>query len=89
MWTTNVPEWLSLQFGTGKMGAPIVTVNTNYRAHELEYLLRQSDAKTIILIENFRDHSFIHTLQEYCRLRMLHSTTQSKSGGGSSLSIHL
>ncbi|TKI48925.1 AMP-binding protein [Lysinibacillus tabacifolii] len=66
VWTTNVPEWVQLQFGTGKMGAPIVTVNTNYRAHELEYLLRQSDAKTIILIENFRDHSFIHTLQEIC-----------------------
>ncbi|MFJ5766136.1 AMP-binding protein [Lysinibacillus sp. NPDC093210] len=66
VWTTNVPEWVQLQFGTGKMGAPIVTVNTNYRAHELEYLLRQSDAKTIILIENYRDHSFINTLQEIC-----------------------
>ncbi|MGE7842456.1 AMP-binding protein [Lysinibacillus sp. NPDC093712] len=66
VWTTNVPEWVQLQFGTGKMGAPIVTVNTNYRAHELEYLLKQSDAKTIILIENYRDHSFLNTLQEIC-----------------------
>ncbi|KOY84045.1 AMP-binding protein [Lysinibacillus macroides] len=66
VWTTNVPEWVQLQFGTGKMGAPIVTVNTNYRASELEYLLKQSDAKTIFLIENYRDHSFIHTLQELC-----------------------
>lgn len=66
VWTTNVPEWVQLQFGSGKMGAPIVTVNTNYRAHELEYLLRQSDATTIFLIENFRDHSFINTLQEIC-----------------------
>ena len=66
VWTTNVPEWVQLQFGTGKMGAPIVTVNTNYRASELEYLLKQSDSKTIILIENFRDHSFINTLQELC-----------------------
>jgi len=64
VWTTNVPEWVQLQFGTGKMGAPIVTVNTNYRASELEYLLKQSDAKTIFLIENYRDHSFINTLQE-------------------------
>ncbi len=66
VWTTNVPEWVQLQFGTGKMGAPIVTVNTNYRASELEYLLKQSDAKTIFLIENYRDHSFINTLQELC-----------------------
>ena len=66
VWTTNVPEWVQLQFATGKMGAPIVTVNTNYRASELEYLLKQSDAKTIFLIENYRDHSFINTLQELC-----------------------
>lgn len=66
VWTTNVPEWVQLQFGTGKMGAPIVTVNTNYRSSELEYLLKQSDTKTIILIENYRDHSFMNTLQELC-----------------------
>lgn len=66
VWTTNVPEWVQLQFATGKMGAPLVTVNTNYRASELEYLLKQSDSKTIILIENYRDHSFINTLQELC-----------------------
>lgn len=66
VWTTNVPEWVQLQFATGKMGAPIVTVNTNYRASELEYLLKQSDAKTIFLIENYRDHSFIETLQQLC-----------------------
>ena len=66
VWTTNVSEWVQLQFGTGKMGAPIVTVNTNYRASELEYLLKQSDSKTIVLIENYRDHSFINTLQELC-----------------------
>lgn len=66
VWTTNVPEWVQLQFATGKMGAPIVTVNTNYRASELEYLLKQSDAKTIFLIENYRNHSFINTLQELC-----------------------
>ena len=66
VWTTNVPEWVQLQFATGKMGAPIVTVNTNYRASELEYLLKQSDSKTIFLIENYRDHSFINTLQELC-----------------------
>ncbi|MGE7942487.1 AMP-binding protein [Lysinibacillus xylanilyticus] len=66
VWTTNVPEWVQLQFGTGKMGAPIVTVNTNYRASELEYLLKQSDATTIFLIENYRDHSFMNTLQELC-----------------------
>lgn len=66
VWTTNTPEWVSLQFATGKMGAPLVTVNTNYRASELEYLLKQSESKTLILIEQVKDHRFIDTVYELC-----------------------
>ncbi|WP_462406759.1 AMP-binding protein [Gracilibacillus sp. Marseille-QA3620] len=64
VWTTNQPEWLTTQFATGKMGAVLVTVNTSYRASELEYLLRQSESGTFILQESFRDHSYIETLYE-------------------------
>ena len=42
VWATNVPEWLVLQFATAKIGAVLVTVNTNYKSHELEYILKQS-----------------------------------------------
>ena len=66
VWTTNVPEWPGLQFGSGKMGAPLVTVNTNYRTSELEFLLKQSDSRAIILIDQYRNHSFIDTLYELC-----------------------
>lgn len=62
IWATNTPEWVTCQFATGKMGAVLVTVNTNYQAAELEYLLKQSDSSTIILMEQFRDHSYIDTL---------------------------
>ncbi|MFJ7747939.1 AMP-binding protein [Peribacillus sp. NPDC097295] len=64
IWATNKPEWVISQFSTAKMGGVLVTVNTNYRASELEYLLRQSDATTIILMEQYRDHSYIETLHE-------------------------
>ncbi|PLT32472.1 AMP-binding protein [Bacillus sp. V5-8f] len=64
IWATNKPEWLITQFSTAKMGAVLVTVNTNYRAAELEYLLRQSDTSTLILMEKFKDHSYIDTLYE-------------------------
>ena len=66
VWTTNVPEWPGLQFASGKMGAPLVTINTNYRAMELEYILQQSDARAIILIDRVKDHAFIDTLYEVC-----------------------
>lgn len=66
IWATNTPEWLTAQFATAKMGAILVTVNTNYRTTELEYLLRQSDSKTIILMESYRDASYIDMLNEIC-----------------------
>ncbi len=64
IWATNRPEWLSCQFSTGKMGAVLVTVNTNYQTAELEYLLKQSDSTTLILMEQFRDASYIDMLYE-------------------------
>lgn len=63
-WSTNTPEWLTTQFATGKMGAVLVTVNTNYRTSELEYLLRQSDSTTIILMDQWKDSSYIEMLYE-------------------------
>ncbi|WP_170008810.1 AMP-binding protein [Bacillus fonticola] len=64
IWATNTPEWLTTQFATGKMGAVLITVNTNYQTTELEYLLRQSDAKTIILMDQYRDNSYMDMLYE-------------------------
>ena len=39
VWASNVPYWVALQFATAKIGAILITVNTNYREHELEYHL--------------------------------------------------
>jgi len=66
IWSDNKPEWLISQFATGKMGAVLVTVNTSYQAKELEYLLKQSDATTLILAESFKQTSFIDVLREVC-----------------------
>jgi fatty-acyl-CoA synthase len=63
-WSTNTPEWLVTQFATGKMGAVLVTVNTNYRTAELEYLLKQSDSTTILLMDQFKDSSYIDMVYE-------------------------
>ncbi len=64
LWATNVPEWIILQFALAKIGAVLVTVNTSLRAHEIEYLLRQSEAGTILTISGFRDVDYIACLRE-------------------------
>ncbi|WP_374709327.1 AMP-binding protein [Desmospora profundinema] len=66
VWASNHPEWLVTQFATGKIGAVMVTVNTNYRARELEYLLRQSDTETLILMDSFKGASYVDMLYEIC-----------------------
>ncbi len=62
VWAANVPEWIFALGGTAKMGGVLVTVNTNYRAHELEYLLHQSDTHTLFLTEGLKDNNYLESL---------------------------
>jgi len=64
VWTTNLPEWVHLQFGLGMIGAVLVTINTNYKSSELEYILSQSESTTLVLIEGYRDTSFYDMIRE-------------------------
>ncbi len=67
IWANNVPQWVLTQFGSGKMGAVLVTVNTNYRSFELEYLLKQSDSTTLLLIGGVRsDDEYLKIIYDVC-----------------------
>ena len=67
LWGNNVPEWVITQFSTGKMGAVLVTVNTNYRSHELEYLMKQSDSTTLILVNGVKEkNEYLEILDRVC-----------------------
>ncbi|MEG7333868.1 AMP-binding protein [Bacillus sp. 0102A] len=62
IWASNIPEWLAVQFAAAKIGAVLVTVNTNYQAHELDYLLKQSDAAALIVMDSYRGTSYTDIL---------------------------
>jgi fatty-acyl-CoA synthase len=64
IWATNVPDWLTFLFATAKIGAVLVTVNTAYKIHELEYLIDQSDITTLCLIDGFRDSDYVAMVNE-------------------------
>lgn len=66
VWATNYPEWLISIFATAKIGAVLVTVNTNYKNFEVEYLLRQSDSTTLILIDGYKDADYVGIINELC-----------------------
>lgn len=64
IWARNVPDWLTFMFATAKIGAVLVTVNTSYKAHELAYVLKQSDMKALALVDRYRDVDYISTIYE-------------------------
>ena len=66
VWLTNLPQWYIAFWATTKIGAVLVTMNTAYKIHEAEYLLRQSDTHTLVMIENYRDSDYKGIMQELC-----------------------
>ncbi len=66
VWATNVPEWVVLQFATARIGAVMVTVNPAYRPFELKYVLKQSDAVALFLVDRFKTSDYHAMLAEIC-----------------------
>lgn len=66
IWATNVPAWYITFWATTKIGAVLVTVNTAYKIHEAEYLLKQSDTHTLVMIEGLKDSHYNDILREIC-----------------------
>lgn len=59
IWASNTPEWILTLFAAAKIGAILVTVNTNYKIFELEYLLTQSDTKALVMMKGFKDSNYV------------------------------
>jgi fatty-acyl-CoA synthase len=66
LWATNVPEWVILQFASARIGAVLVTINPAYRPFELKFVLRQSDAVALFLVDRFKSSDYFAMLDEVC-----------------------
>ena len=66
VWATNLPAWYISFWATVKLGAVLVTVNTAYKIHEAEYLLRQSDTHTLVMIDKCLDSDYQQIINELC-----------------------
>ena len=59
LWAQNVPDWLTFLYACAKIGAVCITVNTNYKQNELEYLCKDSDMHTLCLTDGTWDSSYV------------------------------
>ncbi len=66
IWATNIPQWFLTFWATVKIGAVLVTVNTAYKSHEAEYLFRQSDTHTLVMIDSCKDSNYKEIVEELC-----------------------
>ena len=64
IWATNVPDWLTYMFACARLGAVAVTVNTSYKLHELEYLVKQADLTTLCLTDGVKDSNYVQMIKE-------------------------
>lgn len=59
LWAQNVPDWLTFLYACAKIGAVCITVNTNYKQSELEYLVKDSDMQTLCLTDGNGENNFV------------------------------
>ncbi|MCD8072379.1 MAG: AMP-binding protein, partial [Alistipes sp.] len=64
MWARNVPDWLTVMFASAKIGAVLVTVNTNYKSSEVEYIMRNADIHTMFLVNGYRDSDYLQIIYD-------------------------
>ncbi len=66
IWAMNYAEWILVQFATAKIGAIMVNINPAYRTFELEYCLKQSEIKLLILQGRFKTSDYVGMFYETC-----------------------
>ncbi len=64
IWAKNVPDWLTFMFATAKIGAVLVTINTNYKISELEYVVHNADIHTLCIVDGYRDSDYVQMVFE-------------------------
>ena len=64
VWATNVPDWLTFLYAGAKIGAVLVTINTNYKQSELEYLVENADIHTMCMVNGYRDSDYVQIMYE-------------------------
>lgn len=64
VWAKNIPDWLTLMFACSKIGAILVTINTNYKNTEVEYVMHNADIHTMCLMNGYRDSDYIKIINE-------------------------
>src|SRR5262249_33198038 len=62
VWLPNRPSWIFTQQACAMIGAGAVALTPRYKAHELSYILAQSDSAALVLADRLGPVDFLDTL---------------------------
>ncbi|OHV59556.1 AMP-binding protein [Pseudofrankia sp. BMG5.36] len=66
LWMTNTPEWVVSHLACMRLGAATVPVNTFLKPAEVSYVIAQSGARHLIMVDGFRTLRMPTMLAEIC-----------------------
>lgn len=64
IWAPNCSGWLLTQFATARIGVILVTINPAYRLHELEFALKKTGCRALVLAEKFKTSDYVAMVNE-------------------------
>lgn len=64
LWMPNVPEWVIAYFAIARIGAVVVPTNTRYKGHEVYYILENSEATTLFMVDSFVGIDYLKMVDE-------------------------
>ncbi len=64
IWAPNRVEWVLIQYATARIGVILVTINPAYRVNELEYVINQSEIKTVFASQQFKTSNYFEMLRK-------------------------
>ena len=64
IWLPNRPLWYVAQYAAARLGVVVVALNPRYRASELAYILRQSDAAALLITDHLGPVDYFEILHD-------------------------
>ncbi|MBI2203461.1 MAG: AMP-binding protein [Candidatus Rokubacteria bacterium] len=64
IWMPNRPSWFVTQQACARIGAVVVALNPRYKAHELDYILRDCDVRALVLTDHLASVDYFETLHD-------------------------
>ena len=66
LWGGSSVTWVVAQYAAAKAGLIVVSADPEYDRDQISYLLEQSDAETIFVIEGYKDNNYGMIVAELC-----------------------